>query len=1749
MRLFFTSILLVCTTVLWGTDYYWVGGSGNWSDITHWVTSSGGSTQHASAPDFLDRVIFDDHSFTGPNQVVSMVGEVFCGGMEWRGVPTTTQLSGTGNAVLNVYGDLLVDSDFRWNFLGKTILWGGTTDVQISAAKVSLPGELEINLAPGLTLQQTSNLYATSTIHLADGNWNSGGFAIQANQINLNAKSASTVTWRNSSIQFIGTQSQCSIYADKVLLDATASILLWQSASGQLILHGNQPVTLASITTSDPNGMLIINNKSSNVHVANLLASTISLAGNAQFRGPVQVDRLELSAGKSYTFAATNRYQMNQLVAVGSCSAPVLIGSDQTGVSAIFASPESQDIEYVRIQDIEVQGGPFNAGNSTGIGIVNGWNITGSTDQKTLYWVNGAGDWNDPGHWSLTSGGAPGACIPTGADDVVFDALSFIGAQDKVTISNNFAECHHMTWIGVIGQPELAGPASSTLIVKGSLVLDPVLNNSFLGTWSFQATSSGQYIEPAGIPFPGKLVFNGNGSWSVHSDLTVDNALILQHGDLEFKDIMVRLESLESPTYQIRHLRLGSSSLRLGHWNLQMSGLTFEGVDADLTFWGSSATFFNVGFGNTLHIHSLRSEADEITLNRFGNLSVRIDQLTLQGRGILLGEQHIGHLILGSGEYYTFGEGGATFFIDELQVDGDCEGLTILESGDPGHAVNFQVLGNQEVSMVSVRDIEVQGGTIQASNSTDAGNNTGWNFRQNAPRRLFWVGGGGLWEDPGHWSLTTGGTPGECIPTAIDDVVFDEQSFNGPDQAVETGSNRLAQCHRFTWFNEDSVIRFQVGKLEVFHSINIQGRLDWQLKSLRMMGDSPDMTINLDTCFTENIELLGSGTWRLEHDWKFRSLEGYYGTLVTADHRIQGSTFRLFREAAVHLGKSMIELDGAGLATLGTFHVDDPGVDVDAGNSLLILSHVGAQINLKGPHRLHDVLFNNPAGTGTLKGDEGGIYKRVEFYGGGRIEASNTFDTLLFNAGRTYLLESAKVQHINAYWRLLGTPCTYIILRATSPGSRSIVELANGDVFGDNLILSDQEARGGASFFAGKNSVDASNNSGWQFTQNNGVTLDGLLGSDLSLCPGQSLTINDMDQLGAQSYEWNDSITTSSFTIDGPGQVTLYAYYGHSCEYRDTLVVKVPPDVQFDLGDTLSLCEQSSVNLDISVSAPDASYQWDDGSVEPKRTITEPGIYRASVLAKGCRLSDSVLVERILLPNTHIDTAYSLCQHDYVGLNLDPQAATYAWSDGTTGAQATFEDPGWYWVDASHKGCVHRDSFRIQTVTMSLLDLGPDTVVCATDYLLDADPDGQASDFIWQDGQTGRNYLVQQSGLYYVTKSIDGCSTTDSVSVQLIAGGSLNLPDSFTFCSGEPKVIDLGNVEGEIHWSDGSVGPSVQFAQTGQGWVQVSAGGCTARDTFLISEHASPVVQLPSDTIICQGDELEIGISGHTENELQWEDGSHLVSRRVTAFGDTLVRLTVIQDGCSAQDSMFIRTAPKPFLDLGMDTTICTQSPLDLSIQTNGSDLTWDDGSSDIIRVVNESGTYWAEVRQGFCHTRDSVEVRFVDGGIKDLIPDTLLCNGDRWSLDLSGMGALAYIWNDGKDEAIRSIDAPGLYRVTYQFAGQCVQQDTFQVAMRDCQQAVIFIPNVFTPDGDGYNDYFTIYAESGIQLLTFRLQIMDRWGATLADIKSELPGWDGRCGGRQLPPGLYIYRVIAEYEKDGNVQTLMKSGDLTLIR
>lgn len=250
----------------------------------------------------------------------------------------------------------------------------------------------------------------------------------------------------------------------------------------------------------------------------------------------------------------------------------------------------------------------------------------------------------------------------------------------------------------------------------------------------------------------------------------------------------------------------------------------------------------------------------------------------------------------------------------------------------------------------------------------------------------------------------------------------------------------------------------------------------------------------------------------------------------------------------------------------------------------------------------------------------------------------------------------------------------------------------------------------------------------------------------------------------------------------------------------------------------------------------------------------------------------------------------------------------------------------------------------------------------------------------------------------------------------------------------------------------------------------------------------------------------------------------------------TLMNPTVIPDPPSISSMQL----------LPEDSPICLESSIFLEIEQEVDQIRWQDGSSDARYTVNSPGTYWVDVFRGNCVFTDTIQIQESMLRI-DLGPDTLICEGASLELQMDGFSGTV-IWHDGSTDDQFLVTEAGTYIATVIDANGCIDQDTISVKVEPCMATQVVIPNAFTPNNDGSNDYFNIVANGPIiknRIITFR--VYNRWGQIVYDNETPDLGWDGRSNGRPAPSDVYFYFIQI---KLGEVEELKSwKGDITLIR
>jgi gliding motility-associated-like protein len=168
----------------------------------------------------------------------------------------------------------------------------------------------------------------------------------------------------------------------------------------------------------------------------------------------------------------------------------------------------------------------------------------------------------------------------------------------------------------------------------------------------------------------------------------------------------------------------------------------------------------------------------------------------------------------------------------------------------------------------------------------------------------------------------------------------------------------------------------------------------------------------------------------------------------------------------------------------------------------------------------------------------------------------------------------------------------------------------------------------------------------------------------------------------------------------------------------------------------------------------------------------------------------------------------------------------------------------------------------------------------------------------------------------------------------------------------------------------------------------------------------------------------------------------------------------------------------------------------------------------DPTHVFRKPGTYqviFSAYREGLAATSvQAVTIKPLP--VAELGRDTTLCARNELVLEVNVPQA-TYRWSDGSTQAFLAVREPGVYRVAITRDG-CTFTDSVAVDFAICP---VRVPNVFTPNADGYNDTFVV---EGLVSGKWRLMVYDRWGREIYTNRAYRNEWDGRG----MAGGTYFY-------------------------
>ncbi|MEL6676870.1 MAG: gliding motility-associated C-terminal domain-containing protein [Bacteroidota bacterium] len=230
-------------------------------------------------------------------------------------------------------------------------------------------------------------------------------------------------------------------------------------------------------------------------------------------------------------------------------------------------------------------------------------------------------------------------------------------------------------------------------------------------------------------------------------------------------------------------------------------------------------------------------------------------------------------------------------------------------------------------------------------------------------------------------------------------------------------------------------------------------------------------------------------------------------------------------------------------------------------------------------------------------------------------------------------------------------------------------------------------------------------------------------------------------------------------------------------------------------------------------------------------------------------------------------------------------------------------------------------------------------------------------------------------------------------------------------------------------------------------------------------------------------------------------------------------------------------------MDAGPDTTLCEGDSLVLTSSHPDMTLSMGFGLKTDRLVIRFPGLYTIHYHYRDLVVVDSLRVQVNAYPRFQLPADTAICEGESFSVAPNPIpNATEFSWSDGLTGPERIIERPGLYELTA-WKGECLFTDTIVVGSTVCTHT-LEMPNVFSPNGDGYNDLFL--PMEALNVIDPTWIIFDRWGREIFQSTSLHPGWDGTWHRAPMPAGTY-YWVLSFL--DPRQQRHIKKGYVVLLR
>jgi len=667
------------------------------------------------------------------------------------------------------------------------------------------------------------------------------------------------------------------------------------------------------------------------------------------------------------------------------------------------------------------------------------------------------------------------------------------------------------------------------------------------------------------------------------------------------------------------------------------------------------------------------------------------------------------------------------------------------------------------------------------------------------------------------------------------------------------------------------------------------------------------------------------------------------------------------------------------------------------------------------------------------------------------------------------------------------------------------------------------------------------------------------------------------------TYLWSTGATTPTITGIPAGIYTITVTDSTLCDKVVTIPVGGDPQINQNPVVINNGCNTSGGSVVLSPSGGSGSgysFLWSDGSTASSLTGLVAGTYSVTITdSNNCTDSASYTITDaipIVLTTSATSTGCTGSNGTATAnVSGGTPPFTYSWSpSGGNGPFASNLAPGVYTVVVTDAGgCIETaqatvNSIGLFTLSTTFVPLICDPIATTTATV---NVSGGTPPFTYQWSPAGGNQSTATgigSGNYtvYVTDS-NSCVDSAFVNIPAVVPVQVSTSNSPVLCN-QPNsgtataTVTSGVAPFTYIWSDGSALATATNLSGGTYTVTVTdVNGCSGTATAVVQVIPDVFASAGTDQSSCSGQPVTLtgsATGGTAPFSFTWDNGSSSASQTVNPTDTTVYTVTVIDaSGCTATSSVTVNVQDYPVVTVSPNVDICPGTPTNLQA-SGGTTYSWSpiDGLSDAnianpVASPSASTNYTVTVSNGLCSSTGSVQVNVAPEVIAAFAPDTTTGEAPLTvNFNNTSTGASTYEWDFGDGNTSTDVSPTHIYTQQGSYMVElvatnnlgCTDTLRFSFIVVD-ELASLFVPNVFTPNGDGVNDTFS-FIEKGISTIT--VQILNRWGNEVYSWNKTNSGWDGRSkDGTDLPDGVYLYIIQAQgiddkpYNYQGTVQLI----------